>query len=114
MNASNLRDFGMGVPIYYSCTLSNVWGQANTSGTTDFNKAVSGESAAGTWSAAPDCANVDDSYIILPNYAILCKDGTTVRLNYKNETNAPVLVSPSAGNSTDTIDVYFNDVKLEK
>ena len=39
---------------------------------------------------------------------------TTVRLNYKNETNGAVYVLPSVGNSTDTINIYFNGVEQIK
>ena len=113
INNANLKDFGMGIPIYYSCTMSNLWTQTNTSGTNDFNRQNVTKAIAGSWSA-PNCSDVDDHYVVLGNYGIICYDNSNVRLNYKNETDSPVLVSPNSANKTDVIEIYFNDVELVK
>ncbi len=62
--------------------------------------------------------NVDSRYLIHPNYGVIAYDGTfqssTVLLDFKNSTNNPVLVAPSSTNLASSVEIYFDDVEVER
>jgi len=60
--------------------------------------------------------NIDDAYLVMPNYGVVVYDGfgpgAVQRLDFKNRTNKPMYVAPTAVNTCDQIYVYFNDVMI--
>ena len=108
----NALNIGGGIPIFYSGSLANCWGQAYVSGTTNYYAAAG--TPVGSW-ASPNVVLIDDLYMIYPGYAAVgYGNGWVIYLNFKNKTNGPVLVRPSSPNSITVMDIYFDGKYLIK
>lgn len=128
-NSYNIRNYVAGVcmlnyngthipsvPYFYSITdLSNWTSQTYTSGISDYSSQIG--FPVGSWGSFSQ-TNVDDYYLVLPNFGIVGYDSTgytgTVLLNYKNITNNPVIVQPTSNNTISSVKIYFNDNELTK
>lgn len=98
------------VPLFYSITdMSNWTSQSHTSGTTGYTS-QSG-SAVGSWSSF-DQQDVDDIYLVYPQFGLVGYGNTaysgTIYINFKNNTNNPVIVRPSSINSIKSIEIFYN------
>jgi len=104
------------VPLFYSITdMANWTSQTYTSGTTNYTS-QSG-SAVGSWGAF-DQQLVDDYYLVYPLFGLIGYGNTgysgTKYINFKNNTNNPVIVQPSNNNMIKSIEIYYNGNKLIK
>jgi len=94
---------------------NNVTGQRYTSGTTDFDRVDTGYATAGTWGNRPR-NDVDDDYLVYPNWGLVVFQhadyGGSVYLNFKNTTQAPVVVTPSSANGATSVKIYFKGVEV--
>jgi len=102
-------------PMYYSVTnLANRFTQDHTSGTTDFNRQLTTESAAGSWGVEA-LNDIDDFWLVFPGWGLVGYDSTgytgDVFVNYKNETFNPVMIRPSTVKRVASVRVFYNDVE---
>jgi len=59
---------------------------------------------------------VDDDYLVYPDWGVVVFQnvnyGGSVYLNYKNETQAPVVVTPSTTNGATSVKIYFKGTEV--
>ena len=105
-----------GIHLYYSAAdIDNTYSQDYTTGGTGYSS-QSG-AAVGQWSKFL-ITDVDDLYLVYPNYGIIAYDSTSytgsIKLNFKNTTDSPVIVKPVAANQVASFKIYFDDVEQTK
>jgi len=102
-------------PLFYSIyDLANRTYQPTTSSAIPNSSSVDG-TAKGNYSFH-SCTNIDDLYLVYPNYGVICFPntawgGTPQLLNYQNLTNNPVIVAPTGPNNTQSVKIYYKGVE---
>lgn len=97
-------------PLFFSCTdIDNAYNQQYTSGTTNYTSQSGG--AVGSW-ATLALNDSNNRFVVLPRYGLIGYQnnsyGGSVYINFKNNTNNPVIVSPSNTDDISSMKIYYN------
>jgi len=101
-------------PIFRSIPDCNdVWNQPIRSGWVNSGQLSPGGTG---WFSGAAYTNIDDFYVVMPNYSVVVYDGfgpgAVLRLDFRNVTNRPVQVAPTAANTCDQIYVYYDGIMI--